>query len=149
MDEKAVGAGHDYFTLVTDLTRSAVEYIATGRTGESLAGFYEGLDTRQLAGIQAVAMDMWAPYVRATCDHVPGAERKIVFDRFHIMKQMNQALDKVRLGEHRRLSSWGCDLLKGTKHWWLYGQENLPDSPSRTREVGHGHPSFGSLSPRP
>ncbi len=33
----------------------------------------------------------------------------------------------MRLGEHRRLNSWGCDLLKGTKHWWLYAAENLPD----------------------
>jgi len=34
---------------------------------------------------------------------------------------------EVRLREHRRLSSWGCQLLKGTKHWWLYAQQNLPD----------------------
>src|ERR1700733_10327528 len=57
VDEKSVGAGHDYFTVVTDLTRSTVEYIANDRDKESLAGFYKGLTPRQLAGIQAVAMD--------------------------------------------------------------------------------------------
>jgi transposase len=100
VDEKAVGAGHDYFTLVTDLTRSTVEYIAKDRKKESLAGFYQSLNTRQLAGIEAVAMDMWGPFVRATRENVPDAERKIVFDRFHIMKHMNEAVDEVRKNEH-------------------------------------------------
>jgi transposase len=127
VDEKAVGAGHDYLTLVTDLTRSTVEYIAKGRTRESLAGFYEGLSPRQLAGIQAVAMDMWVPFVRATHDHVPGAEGKIVFDRFHIMKRMNEAVDEVRKREHKALRKEGEDALSGTKYLWLFARENLPE----------------------
>jgi transposase len=126
IDEKAVGAGHDYFTLVTDLTRSTVEYIADHRTKESLAGFYEGLSKRQLIGIQAVAMDMWAPFFRATCDHVPAAERKIVFDRFHIMKHMNAAVDEVRKKEQKALRKEGEDTLSGTKYLWLFAEENLP-----------------------
>lgn len=127
VDEKAVGAGHDYFTLVTDLTRSTVEYIAKDRTKDSLAGFYEGLNTRQLAGIQAVAMDMWAPFVRATRVHVPDAEKKIVFDRFHIMKHMNEAVDEVRRKEHKTLRKEGEDTLSGTKYLWLFAEENLPE----------------------
>jgi transposase len=127
VDEKAVGKGHDYFTLVTDLTRSTVEYIADGRTKESLVAFYEGLNIRQMAGIQAVAMDMWGPFIRATRDRVPRAEEKIVFDRFHIMKHMNEAVDAVRKKEQRALRQQGDDPLKGSKYLWLFAEENLPE----------------------
>jgi transposase len=126
VDEKSVGAGHDYFTVVTDLTRSTVEYIANDRDKESLAGFYKGLTPRQLAGIQAVAMDMWSPFIRATRAHVPDADNKIVFDRFHIMKHMNDAVDAVRKQEHRKLRQEGKETLTGTKYLWLFAEENLP-----------------------
>jgi len=127
VDEKAFRKGHSYLTVVCDLQRSTVEHVAEDRTTESLAAYYAALTPTQREGIEAVAMDMWEPYVQATLAGLPLAAEKIVFDRFHIMKQMNHAVDRVRLGEHRRLSSWGCDLLKGTKHWWLYAAENLPD----------------------
>jgi transposase len=127
VDEKAVGAGQDYFTLVTDLTRRTVEYIADDRTTDSLAGFYQGLTTRQLAGIEAIAMDMWKPFIHATRAHVPAADTKIVFDRFHIMKHMNEAVDAVRKKEHRKLHQEGNDTLSGTKYWWLFAEENLPE----------------------
>jgi transposase len=127
VDEKSVGAGQDYLTLVTDLTRSTVEYIANDRTKDSLAGFYEGLNERQLAGIEAIAMDMWGPFIRATRAHVPDADEKIVFDRFHIMKHMNEAVDTVRKKEHRKLQQAGNDTLSGTKYLWLFAEENLPE----------------------
>jgi len=127
VDEKAFRKGHSYLTVVCDLERSTVEYVAPDRTTESLSGYWKSLTPDQRDGVEAVAMDMWEPYVQATLTGLPLAGEKIVFDRFHIMKQMNQAVDKVRLGEHRKLSRWGCDLLKGSKHWWLYAKENLPD----------------------
>lgn len=127
VDEKAFRKGHSYMTVVCDLERATVEYVADDRTTESLAGYFASLSDAQRQGIEAVAMDMWEPYVQATLAGLPLAKEKIVFDRFHIMKKMNEAVDKVRLGEHRRISSWGCDLLKGTKHWWLYAEQNLPE----------------------
>jgi transposase len=127
VDEKAFRKGHSYMTVVCDLERATVEHVADDRTTESLAGYYASLTAAQRDGIEAVAMDMWEPYVQATLAGLPLAGDKIVFDRFHIMKKINEAVDKVRLGEHRQISSWGCDLLKGTKHWWLYAQENLPE----------------------
>jgi transposase len=127
VDEKAFRKGHSYLTVVCDLERSTVEYVSEDRTTESLGSYYASLNPPQREGIEAVAMDMWEPYVQATLAGLPQAAQKIVFDRFHIMKQMNWALDRVRLAEHRRLSRAGSDLLKGSKHWWLYGQENLPE----------------------
>src|SRR5207249_257568 len=59
--------------------------------------------------------------------HVPQAERKIVFDVFHILQHMNTAVDKVRRAEHRLLRAPGDDTLTGSKYVWLYGEENVPD----------------------
>jgi transposase len=127
VDEKAFRKGHSYLTVVCDLERSTVEHVSEDRTTESLKSYYASLTGPQRRGIEAVAMDMWEPYIQATLQALPLAAQKIVFDRFHIMKQMNQAVDRVRLAEHRQLSELGYDSLKGTKHWWLYGRENLPE----------------------
>lgn len=134
VDEKAFRKGHSYITVVCDLERSTVEYVAEGRTTESLASYYESLPSAHRAGIEAVAMDMWEPYVQATMEHVPLAADKIVFDRFHIMKHMNEAVDAVRREEHRALTAQDDDTLKGTKHWWLYAAENVPDKYRETFE---------------
>jgi transposase len=127
VDEKAVAKRHQYVTLVCDLDRATVEYIADDRKKSSLDAYYSSLSRRQLRGIQAVAMDMWEPFIASTVAHVPDGQAKIVFDRFHIMKHMTEAVDKVRKQEHRLLQEQGDDSLKGTKYLWLFAQENLPE----------------------
>ncbi|GFP30684.1 ISL3 family transposase [Candidatus Hakubella thermalkaliphila] len=126
IDEKAAAKGHKYLTLVCDLKASTVEYIGDGRKQESLDAYYGGLSESQREGIEAVAMDMWEAYIESTLDHVPGAEDKIVFDRFHILSHMAEAVDTVRKQEHQLLKKQGDETLKGTKYLWLYGQENIP-----------------------
>jgi transposase len=127
VDEKAFRKGHSYLTVVCDLEEGTVQHVAEDRKAESLASYYAGLTDKQQQAIAAVAMDMWEPYMQATTAGLPEGQQKIVFDRFHIMQIMNRAVDKVRLLEHRWLSSQGSDLLKGTKHWWLWTDENLPE----------------------
>ena len=127
VDETAIARGHDYLTLVSDLTTGTVEYLAEERKQASLDGYFTSLTLAQRAQIQAVAMDMWEPYVQSVQTHVPQAERKIVFDVFHILQHMNTAVDKVRRAEHRRLRAQGDDTLTGSKYVWLYGEENVPD----------------------
>jgi transposase len=126
VDEKAIAKGHAYFTIVSDLRRGTVEYVTQGRKRESLDEYYGSLTAEQLQGIVAVAMDMWGAYVDSTVQHVPEASGKIVFDRFHVMKHMNAALDAVRKREHRFLSAQGNETLKKTKYLWLYAEENRP-----------------------
>jgi transposase len=128
VDEKAVARRHQYVTMVCDLDRGTVEYLAENRDKTSLDAFYGSLAPEQLAGIEAVAMDMWDPYIASTRARVPDGERKIVFDRFHIMKQMNEAVDTVRKEEHRLLMEQDIDVLKGSKYLWLAAQENVPES---------------------
>ena len=134
VDEKAFRKGHSYMTVVCDLNRSTVEYVAEDRTTESLSGYFRSLPSEHLHAIEAIAMDMWDPYVQAIYDWVPLALEKLVYDRYHIMKHMNEAVDKVRLAEHRTLSAQGDDTLKGTKHWWLYTYANVPDKYLRAFE---------------
>ena len=126
VDEKSFAKRHRYVTLVCDLQRGTVEYIAADRKKTSLDAYYLSLTKKQLAGIQGVAMDMWDPFIAATVDHVPGGRKKIVFDRYHIMAHMNKAVDQVRRGEHRRLQEDGDDTLTGTKYLWLFAEENVP-----------------------
>ena len=119
VDEKAFRKGHSYFTLVNDLTRSRVLYIAEDRKQASLDGFWSTLSDQQLAGLQAIAMDMWDPCFASVREHVTEAERKIVYDKFHIAKHLSEAVDQVRRKENRTLRAAGDDRLAGTRYDWL------------------------------
>ena len=67
------------------------------------------------------------PFFSALKDVVSSAEHKVVFDRFHIIGHMNQALDQVRRAENKALRAEGDDRLVGSKQWWLYAAENVPE----------------------
>lgn len=119
VDEKSFTKGHHYFTLVNDLDRGCVLHVAEHRTEQSLDAFWDTLSTAQRSRIQAVAMDMWDPYVNSTRRHLPGAGHKIVFDKFHIAKHLSEAVDLVRRRENKQLRAAGDDRLAGTRYDWL------------------------------
>lgn len=119
VDEKAIAKRHRYLTVVADLDRSRVLYLADDRKQESLDGFWATLTPEQLAGIQAVAMDMWEPYIQSTRAHLLGAAEKIVFDKFHVVRHIHEAVDRVRRSEHRALRRAGDETLTGSKYLWL------------------------------
>lgn len=127
VDEKAIAKRHRYVTLVSDLDRGTVEFVAFDRKKSSLDAYCQSLSAKQLAGIQALAMDMWEPFIISTHEHVPDAASKIVFDRYHIMKHVTGAVDAVRKAEHRRLQEDNDNTLKRTKYLWLFSEDNLPD----------------------
>jgi transposase len=127
VDEKSIAKGQTYLTLVNDLDRGTVEYIGDGRHKSSLDKYYRSLSLKQRQGIQAVAMDMWEPYLLSTQQYVPEADSKIVFDRYHVMSHMGDAVDTVRKQEQRALRAAGLDTLTGTKYLWLYAEDNLPE----------------------
>jgi transposase len=119
IDEKAFRKGHSYLTLVNDLTRSRVLYVAEDRRQSSLDGFWETLTAEQIGSIEAVAMDMWDPYIASVQEHVLDADRKIVFDKFHIAQHLGDAVDRVRRKENKTLRASGDDRLAGTRYDWL------------------------------
>ena len=72
-------------------------------------------------------MDMHDPYIAAVRAHVPDADLKIVFDKFHVMRLVNEAVDKVRRQENKELREQEIEILTGTKYLWLYAGENIPE----------------------
>ena len=72
-------------------------------------------------------MDMWQPFFHVITRVVDDAASKIVFDRFHIVGHMNDALDQVRRAENKKLRAEGDDSLVGSKFLWLYAAENVPE----------------------
>ena len=129
VDEKSVGVGQRYMTIVAEVApgvSARVEYVGEGRKRESLDAFWESLSRAQRNGVEAVAMDLWEPFVLSTMAHVPGAAGKVVHDPFHLVQYMNEAVNEVRKAEHRRLLAQGDQILTGTRQLWLYGMENVP-----------------------
>jgi transposase len=133
VDEKAFRKGHRDHTIVCDLERSTVEFVAEDRETASLAAYYTSLTEEQRTAIKAVAMDMWDPYIRATREGLPDGESKPVFDRFHIMREMTKAVDTVRKHEHRAFLRDGDESpLTGTKYLWLFSDERRPSRHAET-----------------
>jgi transposase len=128
VDEKAVGRGQDYVTVVSSLDagRARVLHMGDGRKRETLDAFWLGLGAERQEGVEAVAMDMWQPFWDSTVTHVPQGVEKIVHDPYHLATYMNKAVDQVRRSEHAALSCRDDDALKGSRMLWLYGEENVP-----------------------
>ena len=127
VDEKAIAKGHQYLTLVCDLELGTVEYAGEDRKQESLEKYFRQMSPQQKTRIEAIAMDMWDPYVAAVREQVPDGLKKIVYDRYHIMTHLNKAVDTVRKQESRDFREAGDERLTGSKYLWLYGKGNLPD----------------------
>jgi transposase len=122
VDEKAFRKGHNYLTLVNDLVQSRVLYVADDRKETSLDGFWPTLTEKQMQDIQGIAMDMWDPYIKSTRNHLPDADQKIVFDKYHIAGHLGDAVDRVRRKENKDPA---VDCLVGTKYLWLRNPDNF------------------------
>jgi transposase len=123
MDEKSFGRGHDYVSVLVDLTGARVLEVTEGRDEAAAQTAWNSLGNQAAAQVQAVAMDMWPAYAKAATDQAPQAE--IVHDRFHVSKHLNEAVDHVRRSEHQALKQAGDERLTGSKQLWLYNPENL------------------------
>lgn len=125
VDEKSVGKHHEYVTVVCDIQQGNVLYVGDDRKKESLDAFYRQLTPERREAIEAVSMDMWEAFIQSTQEYVPNAQDKIVFDKFHVVQHLNEAVDKVRRQEHKVLLGQGDSPLTGTKYLWLKNPENF------------------------
>lgn len=125
IDETSFQKRHEYVTVVTDQVIGNALYVADGRGRASLDGFWAALAPAQLAAIESVTMDMHQPYIQSTLSHLPDAERKIAFDKFHVARQLGDGLDRVRRQENKDLRLWGDQSLTGTKYLWLRNPANM------------------------
>jgi len=124
IDEICIGKGHRYVTLVMDLDSGAIVFVGEGKSAESLVPFWKRL-RRTRGQIEAVAMDMSAAYISAVQANLPGAA--IVFDRFHVVKLMNEKLTQLRRDLYRQASTDQKAVLKGSRWLLLKNPENLEE----------------------
>ncbi len=122
IDEISVRKGHKYLTLVMDLESGAVLFVGDGKGAKSLEPFWVML-RRSRARVQAVATDMSTAYIGAVLENLPGVP--LVFDHFHVVKLMNEALTEIRRGLHRESDAMGKKVLKGSRWILLKNPENL------------------------
>jgi len=124
VDEISIRRGHDYRVVVSDLERGRPIWVGgRGRSEADLDLFFVDLGPRKTRRIKLAVMDMWKPFRKSVQKHVPGV--RIVFDKFHIMRHLGEALDKVRRSEYRRLSGEDRSFIKGQRYTLLSRRENL------------------------
>ena len=124
IDEISIRKGHTYRIVVSDLIRKRpIWFGGEDRSQKSMAQFYEWLGEKKTRGIRLAVMDMWKPFRNAATAHAPQAA--ILFDKFHIMSHLGEALDKVRKDEYARLSGKDRRFIKGQKYTLLSNRENL------------------------
>lgn len=119
IDEHSYLKHFQFVTMVADLEHQTVLHVADDRTADTLASYFAGLSIDERLAIEAIVMDMWDPYRRTVRDYVPDGDLKIVFDRFHVMRHVIEAMDQVRRRENRLLRQRGDRRLTGTKFLWL------------------------------
>lgn len=124
VDEISIKKRHIYRIVVSDLlARRAIWFGGEDRSEGSLAQFYDELGPQKCRQIRLAVMDMWKPFRNATAAAAPQAA--VLFDKFHIMRHLGEALDKVRKAEYARLSGKDRRFIKGQKYTLLSRRENL------------------------
>jgi transposase len=124
IDEISIRKGHVYRIVVSDLTRKRpIWFGGEDRSEASMAQFYAWLGARKCSKIRLVVMDMWKPFRNVAREKAPRAA--ILFDKFHILRHLGEALDKVRKAEYVRVGGKDRRFIKGQKYTLLSRRENL------------------------
>jgi transposase len=124
IDEISIKKGHSYRIVVSDLVaRRAIWFGGTGRTEADMDLFYAFLGKQNSRKIRLAVMDMWKPFRVSTQHHAPKAV--IMFDKFHIVKHLGDALDAIRRSEYKRVTGEDRSFIKGQRYVLLSRRENL------------------------
>ena len=141
IDEVSRRKGQVYLTVVYDLERRVLLWVGDDRTEEAVRPFFtEEMGKRRCHTLRVVCMDMWAAYANLVREHAPNAQ--LLFDRFHIVRHLNEAVDAVRRQLWRQLASKERVTVKGTRWLLLKNPWNLNPT---TRRSGFRHWSVGIL----
>jgi transposase len=134
VDEISVRKGHSYRIVVSDLDRKRpIWFGGTDRSEASMAAFYDWLGPKKSRKIKLAVMDMWKPFRKVTIDKAP--QVAILFDKFHIMRHLGEALDQVRKTEYARLCGKHRRFIKGQKYNLLSRHENLTLEGKRSLKI--------------
>jgi len=124
IDEVSIRKGHTYRIVVSDLLRRRpIWFGGADRSEASMDEFFTGLGAKKNAGIRLAVMDMWKPFRTSTTAHAPQAS--ILFDKFHVLRHLGDALDTVRKSEYARLAGKDRRFIKGQKYTLLAHRESL------------------------
>jgi transposase len=92
-----------------------------------------GLGRENAAKLRLAVMDMWLPFRKLTQAHAPNAS--VLFDKFHILRHLGEALDKVRKTEYARLTGKERRFIKGQKYVLLSHKANLTSEGERSLKL--------------
>jgi transposase len=124
IDEVSIRKGHTYRIVVSDLVRHRpIWFGGDDRSEASLDMFFDWLGPRKSARIGLAVMDMWKAFRNSTNKNAPAA--KILFDKFHVLRHLGDALDTVRKQEYARLRGNDRRFIKGQRYTLLSHRENL------------------------
>lgn len=123
LDETSRRRGHHYISMFVDLDRPRLLFATPGRDATTLARFRTDLVAHagRPEAIGELVMDMAPPFISGAARHFP--EAAVTFDRFHVMWNLNFAIDEVRRVEQRA----GGRGLKRSRYLWLRRADHLSD----------------------
>jgi transposase len=126
IDEIAIGKGHSYRIVVSDLIRGRpIWFGGTDRSEESMDTFFAWLGPEKSSKIRLAVMDMWKAFRASTLKEGNAPQALIVYDKFHVLRHLQKALDQVRKSEYARLTGPGRRFIKGQKYALLSRWRNL------------------------
>ncbi len=124
VDEISIRKGHTYRIVFSYLLRGRpIWFGGEDRAEASMSQFYAWLGKKKSSRIRLAVMDMWKPFRLATNAHAPKAA--ILFDKFHVIRHLSEALDTVRKSKYGRLQGRQRRYIKGQKYTLLSRKENL------------------------
>lgn len=133
IDEFAVQKGHRYMTVVYDLIDGRAIFVGEGRESDVLKPFWKRLKSAG-AKLEAIAMDMWPAYLKSVTENAPAV--KVVFDKFHMIKKLNEALDETRRSLYREeIEINKRDAIKGLRWLLLKNQKNLNATTNQKQQL--------------
>ena len=124
IDEKSMKKGHTYITVASDTQTGTIIDIVENRTQKATRKLLKLVkNTHNLHFLEAVSMDMWKPFMNEVSSILPYAS--IVHDKFHIMKYLNDGVNKTRIKENKVLCNEKINPLKKSKYLFLKNEENM------------------------
>lgn len=125
IDELSRKKGHQYVTNIYDLKTKRLIWSGEGRSEETLREFFDFFGEQRAKKLQGICCDMWMPYINVIEERASNAI--LVFDKFHIIRHIINAVDQVRRDEVNEKGKEHKELIKHTRYIWLKNPWNLTD----------------------
>jgi len=134
VDEISIHKGLSYAIVVADLDQKRPIWLGgQGRTEQDMQLFFDTMGTERCKTIELAVMDMWKPFRKATLKNAPNAQ--IVYDKFHILRHLADALDQVRRSEYKRVNEKERRFIKGQRYTLLSHKANLDTEGRRALQM--------------